>query len=202
VKDRWASDWLKWKGYGPFFTAVVRAIARQRAAGVGVDVVADVARGAARPVTVTIEARDPHGNYLDRAKPEVTIVAGDGRKATQVARQLAPGRYEARVIADATQPLTVTVEGGESVRATRLVLPDPAAEYRFRAPDAASLAAIAESTGGEVGATAGGLRKAAQSQASRRALWPGLVLAALGLWFLDILFRRVRVFEGPGQSAA
>jgi hypothetical protein len=26
-------------------------------------------------------------------------------------------------------------------------------------------------------------------------MWPSLVAAALGLWFLDLLFRRIRVFE-------
>ena len=31
VKDRWATDWLRWRGYGPFFSAVVHAIERQRA---------------------------------------------------------------------------------------------------------------------------------------------------------------------------
>jgi hypothetical protein len=154
VKDRWATDWLKWKGYGPFFASVVRAIARQRAAGVGVEVVSGVARGSTRPLTVTVEARDAHGNYLDRLKPSVVVEAADGRKVSQTARQVAPGRYEARVVADAAQPLTVTVDGGETVRATRLIIPDVAAEYRFRTPDDAGLAAIAQATGGRVGATA------------------------------------------------
>ena len=199
VKDRWASDWIKWKGYGPFFASVVHAIARQRAAGVGVDVVSGVARGSSRPLTITVEARDPHGNYLDRLKPSVVVQAADGSTASQTARQVAPGRYEARVVADATQPLTVTVDGGETVRATRLIIPDVAAEYRFRTPDDEGLAAIAQATGGRVGATPDALRRAAQSQSARRALWPALVLAALGLWFVDILIRRVRFFEGAGQ---
>jgi Ca-activated chloride channel family protein len=202
VKDRWASDWLKWKGYGPFFASVVRAIARQRAAGVGVDVVAGAARGSSRPVAVNIEARDAHGNYLDRLKPAVTVTAGDGRSVSQVARQVAPGRYEARVIADASQALVVAVDGGDQVRATRLVIPDTAAEYRFRPPDTAMLTSVAQATGGSIDPTPEILARASQSQTSRRAIWPGLVLAALGLWFVDILLRRVRLFEGQGQVTA
>jgi uncharacterized membrane protein len=202
VKDRWASDWVRWKGYGPFFTSVVRAIARQRAAGVGVEVTAGIARGAARPVTVSIEARDAHGNYLDRQKPAVTVRAGDGRTVNQVARQVGPGRYEAKVIADAAQPLTITVDGGDTVRATRLVLPDTAAEYRFRPADEARLAAIAQATGGVVNPDADAIRRSTVRQASRRALWPFLVLGALALWLADVFFRRVRVFEGAGQTAA
>ena len=26
VKDRWASDWIKWSGYAAFFSAVVRSL--------------------------------------------------------------------------------------------------------------------------------------------------------------------------------
>ena len=33
VKDRWAADWVTWRGYGPFFAAVARALERRRAAG-------------------------------------------------------------------------------------------------------------------------------------------------------------------------
>ena len=202
VKDRWASDWLRWKGYGPFFTSIVRSIARQRAAGVGVSLSAGVARGSSRPVTVTIEARDSHGNYLDRQKPAVTVRAGDGQVINQVARQVAPGRYETKVIADAAQPLTVTVDGGNDIRATRLVLPDNAAEYRFRPADETRLQAIAQATGGVVHPDANAIRESTHTQAARRALWPYLVLAALALWLVDILVRRVRFFEGAGQEAA
>ena len=35
VKDRWAADWVRWRGYGPFFSSVVRALERQRPAGAG-----------------------------------------------------------------------------------------------------------------------------------------------------------------------
>jgi hypothetical protein len=125
----------------------------------------------------------------------VTLRAGDGTTATRVARQVLPGRYEASVIADAAQPLTITVENAGTVPATRLVIPDTAAEYRFRAPDRDVLQSIASATGGAVGATADAIRRTSASQAARRALWPVLVLVALGLWLVDILLRRVRILE-------
>jgi hypothetical protein len=99
------------------------------------------------------------------------------------------------VIADAAQLLTITVENAGTVPATRLVIPDTAAEYRFRAPDRDVLRSIASATGGAVGATADAIRRTSASQAARRALWPVLVLVALGLWLVDILLRRVRILE-------
>ena len=197
VKDRWASDWVRWRGYGPFFAAVVRALERQPPANVGVSIAADVVRGTARPIAVAIEARDPQGNYLNRLKPIVRVRADNGTSVEQVARQIAPGRYEARVIADAREALTVSVEGTALASSRRLVIPDPNAEYRFRPPDADRLSAIAEATAGRVGATPEALRERVQSQAARRALWPALVVLALFLWLVDILFRRIRVGDGP-----
>jgi hypothetical protein len=55
---------------------------------------------------------------------------------------------------------------------------------------------IATATGGAWRPTPASLAIAAGDRRSeRRPLWPALLLVALGLWFADILFRRVRVFE-------
>ena len=196
VKDRWATDWVRWRGYGPFFSALVHALERQHPAGTGLDIREGAVRGNLRPVTVTVEARDGRGNYRDQLKPSITVRAADGTTAQQVARQIAPGLYEAQVVANAQQALTVTLDSPELGQATRVIVPDLQAEYRFRPPDLPALKAIADATGGAVSPTIDVLRKAPQSsRAARRALWPGLVIAALALWMVDILLRRVRVFE-------
>jgi hypothetical protein len=196
VKDRWASDWLQWRGYGPFFSSLVHALERQRPAGSGLEVTEGPVRNNARPITVTVEARDAHGNYYDQIRPVVTVQAADGTIVKQTARQRAPGLYEARVIANARQPLTISLDSPELGHATRLVVPDPNAEYRFRPPDEAHLRSIADVTGGAFHATSDSLSRAPRSSpTARRALWPGLVVLALLLWMIDVLFRRVRVFE-------
>jgi Ca-activated chloride channel homolog len=195
VKDRWASDWLKWKGYGPFFASIVRAVARQRPAAVGVDVVAGAASGGARSVSVTIEARDAHGHYADRLKPTVTVRTADGQSVTRAARQSLPGRYVTAVVANAAQALTIAVEGGGGASTTRLVIPDPAAEYRFRPADREALSGVARATGGAPGAGAAAIRQASESTSARRALWPVLVLIGLVGFLGDIFLRRVRILE-------
>jgi uncharacterized membrane protein/uncharacterized protein YegL len=203
VKDRWASDWLRWRGYAPFFASVVHALERQRPQPLAVDLVEGPVRSNARPVTVTIESRDAHGGYRDQLHPVVVARAADGTTARQVARQIAPGRYEARIVADARQRVTVEVEGVPDATASRLIVPDLHAEYRFRPPDRAALALIAQTTGGQVNPTAESLRASGEtSRASRRALWPGLVIAALVLWLADILLRRVRFTGDIGPGAA
>jgi uncharacterized membrane protein/uncharacterized protein YegL len=203
VKDRWAADWVKWPGYGPFFTAVVRALERRRPPAVALDVMPGPVHGAARSIAIAVEARHPNGQYRDLLRPTVQVRSGRGgqiRSAGMPVRQVAPGRYEASVIVDAAQPVTISLTGADAATldgpTVRHVVPDPAAEYRFRPPDEALLKSIASATGGAWRPDARALATAAgDSRTERRPIWPTLVTIALGLWFVDLLLRRVRVFE-------
>ncbi len=58
------------------------------------------------------------------------------------------------------------------------------------------LTSIATATGGAWRPDARALANAAgDSRTERRPVWPTLIAIALGLWFVDVLLRRVRVFE-------
>jgi Ca-activated chloride channel homolog len=200
VKDRWASDWVRWRGYGPFFSAIVHALERQRPPALEIALEEEPVRGNARPISVTVEARDPKGRFRDLLTLPVEVKSGDGATANVAARQVAPGRYEARVTADARQRLTVRVADGNVTAAARLVIPDPNAEYRFHPPDETLLRSIAQATGGAFKPTPEVLKQTSGShQTARRALWPSLVALALGMWLVDVLLRRVRLFEDAAQ---
>jgi Mg-chelatase subunit ChlD len=196
VKDRWAADWLGWREYGPFFSAVVRAIERQRPAAMTLDLMAEPVRGSTRGVTVSIDARDATGGYRDLLRPVVRVRSGTGASEDLTARQVAPGRYQAHLVVDATEALTVELAGADAGVTSRLIVPDEAEEYRFRPVDENLLQSIAAATGGTWKPAPAALANAAGAhQTARRPLWPGLVIAALALWFVDLLLRRVRVFE-------
>jgi hypothetical protein len=109
---------------------------------------------------------------------------------------VAPGRYESSVIADATKTLTVTSGGLDPGINARVIVPDPAAEYRFRPIDDILLKSMAAATAGAWMPTPQTLAAAAgDRRTERRPLWPALIALALALWFVDLLLRRVRVFE-------
>jgi hypothetical protein len=92
--------------------------------------------------------------------------------------------------------LTVTASDAGGVSISRVVVADPAAEYRFRGADEQLLQSLAAATGGTWKPDAAALAAAPTDRHSdRRPLWPVLTAIALGLWFLDLLLRRVRVFE-------
>ena len=198
VKDRWGADWVRWRGYGPFFSAVVHALERQHPAPLTLDVAPDAIHANVRSVRLTTEARDAQGRYRDLLKPVFRVTSGSTASREIPARQVAPGRYEAAVVADARQPLTVSVadKRTEGTGPSRTILPDAAAEYRFRPPDDDLLRAIATATGGVWRPSPSALApKAGERSTERRPLWPALVVLALGLWFVDLVFRRVRVLE-------
>jgi uncharacterized membrane protein/uncharacterized protein YegL len=198
VKDRWAADWIRWRGYGPFFSAVVRELAGQRAMPWTIDMEVGPSRGMSRTVVVTLDARDDSGLPRNLLRPNVQVRAGDLER-TIVARQVAPGRYEARLTVDAN----ATVEAAlvdeslpEGAGLSRRFVPDPGAEYRFQQPDTSLLASIASATQGAITPEAAALaRDAGDTRASRIALWPWLVLFAALAWALDLLLRRVRILE-------
>jgi uncharacterized membrane protein len=196
VKDRWGSEWVKWRGYGPFFAALVHALERQQAPPVALDVQAGAIRGADRGVTIAVEARDADGGYRDLLRPVLRVKSGDGQARDVRARQVAPGRYEAGLIASASAPLVISLADEAAPALSRTVVPDPAAELRWRAPDEDLLKAIAAATGGTWKPSPDALRARPDERSTdRRPLWPPLVVAALALWLVDLVFRRVRVFE-------
>ena len=202
VKDRWASAWLRWRGYGPFFSAVVRAVARQRPEPLALTVTPGIVRDGTRTMAFSIEARDEQGRYRDLLRPTIAVQAGGGSSANVTARQVAPGRYEASMIVDAGESLTVSAtERAGAPAEVRRLLPDLDAEYRFRPPDEVLLGALASATGGAVTPNVAALEwPAASARSSRHALWPWLVVTALAIWMLDVFLRRIRLFE-PAAGA-
>jgi Ca-activated chloride channel family protein len=194
VKDRWAANWVTWPGYAPFFSSVVRAVQRQRPPAMALSVSPGFAHGQSRTVGISVEARQADGGYQNLLRPSVQVREDNGPAATVALRQVAPGRYETNVIADAARTLTVSTTG--DIAASRVIVPDPAAEYRFRPIDDDRLRSIALSTGGAWQPTVETLsNRTGDTRTERRPLWPMLLALALGLWFLDLVLRRVRVFE-------
>ena len=201
VKDRWAADWVRWRGYGPFFASVLRSLERRRPAAIALDVAAGPVRGGARTITLAVEAREAGGGYRNLLHPAAQVRAQAGAPANVTLRQVAPGRYEASVVADA-RPLTFTMTGNDPGPASRAVLSDPAAEYRFRPRNDTALRALASATGGLWAPTASGLANApADRRIERRPISTPLIALALAIWFADLLLRRVRLFDRPSEAA-
>jgi uncharacterized membrane protein len=194
LDGRWTSGWTGWPGYGAFLGTLVRLLAPRRTPVRVITVEPGERQGALRVLRIGLDARDADRHPENLLRPAVDIRGAHlpaGRSIDLL--QTAPGRYEARIVADVSQPLTLalTNEPAAGEAARRIFAADQAAEYRFGEPDERALAGIAQATGGVMHATAEDLQRAPRTAvAVRHALAPWLLLAALAGWLADIAVRR------------
>ncbi len=196
VKDRWGSTWVTWRSYGPVFSAIIRALQRQRPPALALMVEPAAVHGTTRSIRMSVEAHEPDGSPKHFLQPMIRVQSGTRAPVDIPARQTAPGHYEARAMVDAAETFAASVAGGDAGMSSGLVVPDTNAEYRFRPADEPRLKSIASATGGHWEPTAVQIASTAgEHRASRRPLWPTLLWTALGLWMLDLVMRRVRILE-------
>ncbi|MDQ3070400.1 MAG: VWA domain-containing protein, partial [Acidobacteriota bacterium] len=198
AKDRWASRWIAWKGYGPFWTRVVRAVRRQPVPPLQVSIERQTRPHGVVAATLRLDARTADGGYQNLLRPSFTVRGGNGAERKIDARQIAPGAYEADAVLDGATSYTVTADGLADGAAppALLVAANYADEYRFRPADPRALSAMSIATGGRYEPEPSMLRPGRDDRSTvPTRLWPALLVAALAAYLVDLLMRRVRVFE-------
>ncbi|MEM1416909.1 MAG: VWA domain-containing protein, partial [Myxococcota bacterium] len=210
VKNRWAVEWVRWRGFSRFWAQLVREHMRQRrrqrldmrAEKIGdeVRVVVDAIDDGDRflnDLQSTLRFEGPMGARRARADEDDPQLR---RRRSLPLRQVAPGRYEARFPLEAFGSFVLTAEHRRDGRlvaesAAQLANPYPA-EYARLEPDEALLGRVAEATGGRVDPTpAEAADPDGESVRAHEELWPLLLFLALALFLVDLLLRRVRLFD-------
>ncbi len=209
VKNLWAVEWLKWPGYGQFWGQLVREHMRQKKRQ-QFDMRAEIdpATGHVKASIDAIGADDKFQNGLD-AKLEVKgpLPSKTVRKVPMP--QTAPGRYTADFPLDhygsfvLHAALQKSIDDGKGGFKTATVAesfghvtnPYPR-EYLALAPDTTTLARAAEVTGGKLDPTPKDFfDPAGQTITYHQDLWSRFVAAAIGVYLLDLLVRRLRIFD-------
>ena len=209
VKNLWAVEWLRWPGYGQFWGQLVREHMRQkRRQQLDMKAEIDPATGHVRAHIDAIGGDDRFQNGLD-AKLVVVGPQPSGEKKNVPMRQTAPGRYEADFPLERfgsfllRASLEKDVEDGKggsrSVQVAEsfghVTNPYPR-EYLALAPDAVTLRRAAEVTGGTLSPLAKAVfDPAGENIRYHEDLWPRFILAAIVVYLLDLLVRRVRIFD-------
>lgn len=192
AKSRWGAEWLTWPGYGKFWSQVMRhAMRKSDAKGVIVQVAQQDRRA-----TVTLDAIDPSGRFLNQAETELTLIDPQlGLKKLPV-RQTAPGRYVAEFETPATGAYHLDLSQKQAgkmlyhqARGLHVGYPD---ELRLRPTNDILLQELARVTGGQFNPAAADLFAKSDRVATRPTpLWPYLVLAAALIFLLDVALRRI-----------
>ena len=219
VKNLWAVEWLRWPQWGQFWAQLVREHMRQKKRQV-FDMRAEIeaATGHVRVAIDAIGVDDAFQNGLE-ASLVVSGPEGSGSASASPPRkvpmsQIAPGRYAADfpldrygsflLHASLEQPVDDAAgRSRSSPRKTATVAesfghvtnPYPR-EYLALAPDLETLTRAAMVTGGAVDPNpAGVFDPAGEAIRYHEDLWPRFVAGAIVLFLLDLLVRRVRIFD-------
>jgi Ca-activated chloride channel family protein len=195
VKNRWASNWIEWPGYGKFWAQQVRDLMRRDS---GEELDFRVAREGGEAV-IRLSALTPDGNYRNGLAPQVRVTRSDASTAIVALAQSGAGTYQARFPIDSSvraEHFELVDSPGLPTRASmragaRVLHQDFADEYRDFPPDIEMLDALARATGGKVAPSIAEVF-AQQGDESRatKTMWPWFALLALIFYLLDIAVRR------------
>ncbi|HSQ64450.1 MAG TPA: VWA domain-containing protein [Polyangiaceae bacterium] len=209
VKNLWAVEWLKWPGYGQFWGQLVREHMRQKKRQ-QFDMRAEIdpATGHLKASIDAIGGDDKFENGLDAKFQIKGPLPSQEVKHLQM-KQTAPGRYEIDFPLDRYgsfllhSSLEKLVEDGRGGFKNAQVAesfghvtnPYPR-EYLALAPDVQTLSRAAEVTGGKLDPLLKDVfDPAGQTITYHEDLWSRFILAAILVYVLDLLMRRLRLFD-------
>ncbi len=198
LKNRWAVEWIHWPRWQAFWSQLVREHMRQRRRhelGLRAEMVAG-------NVHVAVDAITQDDRFDNGLTSELTIRGPQpgGHEDAIPLRQVAPGRYEADFPLDRYGAFALhAVHRREGVTVAesfgQVNNPYPR-EYAAVEPDVTLLTTLARATGGAVDPPPAAVWDArGESIVHPRPLWRYPVAAAVVLLLVDLLLRRVRLFD-------
>ena len=208
VKARWAVEWIAWPGWGKFWGQLVREHMRQKHRR-ELDMRAAIVDG---QLVASVDAFTVDERFDNKLVSKLHIIgplgqgADGGDTKTVAMRQIAPGRNEARVPMDKYGSFLLRAEHSReqqdgtikpvAVSSGHVSNPYPR-EYASFKTDKLTLERAAVATGGQFDPDNLALAFSPDGQkiSYHEPLWPRLVMLAVVLFLLDLLLRRVRIFD-------
>ncbi|NUP11526.1 MAG: VWA domain-containing protein [Polyangiaceae bacterium] len=216
VKARWAVEWMKWPGWEQFWGQLVREHMRQKTTR-ELDMKAEVVGGVLR---ASIDAFTTNEEFENGMKSKLSIIGPDpsgcdparAKKKTSCKtetvdfKQTAPGRYEVEMPldkygsfllkADHVRELPDGTSKVVAVSYGHVSNPYPR-EYASFEPDKALLASVAAAGGGLFNPdnVAKVFDPNGEKITFHEDLWSNFIYVAIALMLLDLLVRRVRLFD-------
>jgi Ca-activated chloride channel homolog len=192
VKDRWAADWLKWNSYSKFWAQLLRETMRRQSND---EFDLQVMREGDEAV-ITINAVEKDGRFRNLLHPKLRIVDPSQASSTIEVPQVGPGAYETRVRLGQEGTYVFRTAGDASGGASRTLEFSYPDEYHFYPPNFEVLRDLSAGTNGVYQAAGPEIFDAGGETVSvHTRLWPLLASLALVLYLVDVLLRRLRLFE-------
>lgn len=204
VKARWAVEWLRWPGFERFWGQLVHEHMRQKHRR-ELDMKAEVVGG---ELSASVDAFGADDRFENGLVSKLHVIGPEpgGKTRTIDMRQTAPGRYEARLALDQYGSFLLRAEHQRelpdgttkpiAVSFGHVSNPYPR-EYASFEPDLVALARAAAATGGAMDPkdVAAVFDPAGEKVTFHEELWTRFVYAAIAVFLLDLLVRRVRLVD-------
>ncbi len=193
----WATAWLKWAGFAPFWAQTARWAMRPETSS-PLKPVLELYEGQG---FLTVDTLDKQGQFINFLDLSAEIISPSGARQNVQLAQTAPGHYQAQFAASEQGAWLAAVTAGNDPRYSQPALVGAAlpysAEYRLLGLDAGLPIRLAAQTGGIVFPAGripspAELRRLYQHPAPIQtavSLWPLLLAAAFFLFMLDIALR-------------
>jgi uncharacterized membrane protein len=203
VKNLWAVDWLRWSGFSKFWGQLVREHMRskhRRELDMKTEVIGDRVHAVVDAFTV-----DERFDNEIESKLSITGPEPNGERKTIPMRQTAPGRYEADFQLEKYGSFLLKAEHiktdkkgqSQSVGVSYGHVSNPyPREYASFEPDVDRLSRAALAGGGKLDPPPKDLfDPQGEKIVYYEQLWSRFILAAIVVFLLDLLIRRVRFFD-------
>ncbi|AKT43174.1 uncharacterized protein CMC5_074050 [Chondromyces crocatus] len=204
VKARWAVEWLRWPGFERFWGQLVHEHMRQKHRR-ELDMKAEIVGGELR---ASVDAFAVDERFENNLSSKLSIIGPEPGGETRVVdmRQTAPGRYEVAVPLEKfgsfllrAEHMREAADGSMKQAAVsygHVSNPYPR-EYASFEPDVLSLEKAAAATGGSVdpASVAAVFDPGGEKVTFHEELWRRFIYAAIVVFLLDLLVRRVRLFD-------
>jgi hypothetical protein len=198
---RWAQEWVQWEGFPAFWAQAVRwTVSQDRDSNVETAVTFNDEQA-----TLTVDARNTEGTFLNDLTMEANVVAPDGQVQNVTLQQIAPGRYETQFTPQTDGAYFIRVAGTNAtdeevtIGQTSGWVLGYSPEYKQFEANPGLLESVAAQTGGQDFSILEGENAAAEAifnhnlntEPVSQPIWPWLALLAVLLLPIDIALRRL-----------
>ncbi len=204
VKSQWAVEWLRWPGWEKFWGQLVHEHMRQKHRR-ELDMKAEIVNGV---LHASVDAFGADERFENNLVSKLSIIGPEPNAPPRVVdfKQTAPGRYEVSLPLDRYGSFLLKADhqhedkDGQlknvAVSAGHVSNPYPR-EYASFEPDLTTMEKAAAATGGMVDpeSVAKVFDAAGEKVTFHEELWPRFIYAAIAVFLLDLMVRRVRLFD-------